>query len=60
MKDIIGSDKFFEGMVVLLGGDFRQVLLIVAKEGRRQLTDHIYGMTANTLKKRMEILRKDR
>jgi ATP-dependent DNA helicase PIF1 len=37
LKDIMENDVFFGGKVIVLGGDFRQVLPVVP-HGSRQLT----------------------
>jgi len=34
LKDIRGFDVFFEGIPVILGGDFAQILLIVRRANR--------------------------
>ena len=39
LLDIMGSDQPFGGKVMLFGGDFRQVLPVVARGTRAQITD---------------------
>ncbi|WVZ93701.1 hypothetical protein U9M48_039661 [Paspalum notatum var. saurae] len=39
LRDIMGSDQPFGGKVMLFGGDFRQVLPVVARGTRAQITD---------------------
>jgi hypothetical protein len=46
LQDIMGCTQLFGGKVMLFGGDFRQVLPVVARGTRAQIMDargHIYG-----------------
>ena len=39
LQDIMSNDKLFGGKVVLLGGDFRQVLLVVPKAAQEDIVN---------------------
>ncbi|XP_026400069.1 ATP-dependent DNA helicase RRM3-like [Papaver somniferum] len=55
MRDITGNKNPFGGMIIIMGGDFRQVLPVVPKASRGKMVDSC--LTRSDLWRHVEVLR---